>query len=170
MLVLLPFCVQYLIASSNFIQPFTEVSNLVQLFGRDLLRQAVFHTSPELMMQLVIREVSNSAMKKGVLRLDHNGVVPEAARALGHREQFTEGIFFPVLGEVIGTKFYHKSGERQGDDMLMIRTNPISNVVIHEPADDQRYLVIWDNLLMNEKVHTGMLELTHHSGGDISGC
>jgi hypothetical protein len=65
-------------------------------------------------------------------------------------------------------KFFHKSGEGQGDDTLVIGTDPISNAVIHEPADDQGYLVVQDNLLMNEVIHTGVLELAHHSGGDVS--
>jgi hypothetical protein len=99
-LVLLPFHTQYLITSSNFIQPFTEVSNFIQLFRGNLLQQPDLHTSPELMTQLVIREVRNGTTKERVLQLNCNGVVPETACALGHREEFMEGIFFPVLGKV----------------------------------------------------------------------
>ena len=54
--ILLPVSMKQLIIPPHFIRPFTEISDLIQLFKRDL-QELNLHTSPQLMAQLVIRDV-----------------------------------------------------------------------------------------------------------------
>src|ERR1700728_4275398 len=82
--VLFSLCTQDIIAVFDVIQPFTEIHYFVQLLCRDLLGQSHLHTCPDLLAQFVIREVRGSSTEEGVFGLNSNGIVPEAARALGH--------------------------------------------------------------------------------------
>jgi len=127
-----------------------EFHDFVDFLGGDLLRQPNHHTSPKQMMQLVIWEVRGSVTNKGVFRLNRNSVIPKVTGALGHREEFVKCVFFPVLHEVIGTKLYHKGGEGKGNNAFTVRSNAICHTIIQESADNQGYLIVRDDLLVNE--------------------
>jgi hypothetical protein len=94
--------------------------------------------------------------------LDHDGIIPEQASALGHREEFMECILLPVLGEVVEMEFGHEGSERQGNDTITIGDDPIVNTGVHYSTNYERYLIVGNDLLVNEEVHATMFELVHH--------
>ena len=61
-LVFFPFSTKTLVTVLYFVQPFTEIHDLVQLFSGYFLRQPNLHTRSELLMQLVIRQFRGGAM------------------------------------------------------------------------------------------------------------
>ena len=97
-----------------------------------------------------------------------NSVIPEQASALGHVEESTESVLLPGFGKIVEAEFGHERGERQGNKAVTIRDNPIVNTGVHYTANYERYLIIGNDLLMDEEVHTTMFELAHHLRGDVT--
>jgi hypothetical protein len=42
--------------------------------------------------------------------------------------------------------------------------------MIQESTDNQGYLIVWDDLLVNEIIQTHVFELAHDSGGYVASC
>ena len=53
--------------------------------------------------------------------------------------------------------------------MIMVRHEPSVNAIIQNSTDDKGYLIIGNDLLVDEVITATMFELTHDSGQYIAG-
>ena len=63
-------------------------------------------------------------------------------------------------------EIYHKHIKRDGNDLVMVGTDPVINVSAEESTNDEGHLVISKYFLVNEIVLTAV----HDCGGDVACC
>ena len=73
-----------------------------------------------------------------------------------HREEFVEGIFLPILRQVIGMEFDHECIEGEGDQVIAVCADTVTNATVQYAANDEGYLIIRDDLLVHEVVSAPM--------------
>ena len=79
-----------------------------------------------------------------------------------------KGVLFPILGKVIGVKIDHKCIKREGNQTIVLGTDPVTHTAVKNPSDDERDLIICNDLFMDKIVLATVLELTHDGGGYIT--
>ena len=113
-------------------------------------------------------EMRSSNVQQCILWLEADRKIPEGLWSLGHAENVTSGISFPVFGHICGTKLSHESWECQGNDTITVNWKPFVDSIILQPRQYFTDLLIGRDLLALEVAFTSLLKSSHNSGSDVA--